>query len=178
MSYWTRFFYGNEWPHQTANVRQRLESEEITRMHLQSFSPDLNPIEHVWAALMRRILARLDPLGNSQPLKQMLIEEWVSIPQELHNLLLSIKRRCEVTIAVREEHILACTSSWTCNHMQRPQFYLDSCDVGLFGVLHSALWHGGDWLVDGIREAWQTGFIRMGDVIFFFGMAESLEAAL
>ncbi|GFS96155.1 uncharacterized protein TNCV_1141291, partial [Trichonephila clavipes] len=42
-------------------------------------------------------------------------------------------------------------------------------DVGLSesGVLPSALWHGGDWLVDGIRKAWQTWFIRMGDVQSF-----------
>ncbi|GFT33701.1 hypothetical protein TNCV_4382281 [Trichonephila clavipes] len=67
---------------------------------------------------------------------------------------------------------------WTESQSSIP--YLDSCDVGLgeSGVLHSALWHGGDWLVDGIREAWQTCFIRMGDVQVFFGMAESLEAAL
>ncbi|GFV38219.1 hypothetical protein TNCV_4792051 [Trichonephila clavipes] len=66
---------------------------------------------------------------------------------------------------------------WTESQSSIP--YLDSCDVGLgeSGVLHSALWHGGDWMVDGIREAWLTCFIRMGDVQVF-GMAESLETAL
>ncbi|GFU82694.1 probable RNA-directed DNA polymerase from transposon X-element [Trichonephila clavipes] len=44
---------------------------------------------------------------------------------------------------------------WTESQSSIP--YLDSCDVGLgeSGVLHSALWHGGDWM-DGIREAWLT----------------------
>ncbi|GFU57512.1 uncharacterized protein TNCV_3636761 [Trichonephila clavipes] len=27
------------------------------------------------------------------------------------------------------------------------------------GVLHSARWHGGDWMVDGIREAWLLCFV-------------------
>ncbi|GFX03546.1 uncharacterized protein TNCV_4751311 [Trichonephila clavipes] len=37
--------------------------------------------------------------------------------------------------------------------------------------------HGGDWLVDGIWEAWQTCFIWVGDVQGFV-LTESLEAAL
>ncbi|GFT88135.1 hypothetical protein TNCV_1891551 [Trichonephila clavipes] len=47
---------------------------------------------------------------------------------------------------------------------------LDRFDVGLGegGVFHFALWYGGDWLVDEIWEAWQTCFIRMGDVQSFW----------
>ncbi|GFT31853.1 uncharacterized protein TNCV_2035801 [Trichonephila clavipes] len=29
------------------------------------------------------------------------------------------------------------------------------------GVLHSANWHDGDWMVDGIREAWLRCFVWM-----------------
>ncbi|GFT54048.1 uncharacterized protein TNCV_154051 [Trichonephila clavipes] len=29
------------------------------------------------------------------------------------------------------------------------------------GVLHSARWHDGDWLIDGIREAWLRCFVWM-----------------
>ncbi|GFX06440.1 hypothetical protein TNCV_3016741 [Trichonephila clavipes] len=56
---------------------------------------------------------------------------------------------------------------WTVTQSSIP--CLDSFDVGLgeSGVFHFALWHGGDWLVDGIWEAWQTCFIRMGDVQSF-----------
>ncbi|GFX29599.1 hypothetical protein TNCV_4776711 [Trichonephila clavipes] len=36
-----------------------------------------------------------------QQLKQMLIEEWALLPQEmLHQLVLSMRRRCEATIAI------------------------------------------------------------------------------
>ncbi|GFU58160.1 uncharacterized protein TNCV_696732 [Trichonephila clavipes] len=35
---------------------------------------------------------------------------------------------------------------------------------GESGVLHSARWHDGDWMVDGIREAWFRCFVWMGFV--------------
>ncbi|GFW85383.1 transposable element Tcb2 transposase [Trichonephila clavipes] len=75
-------------------------------MDWPAFSPDLNPMEHVWDALRIRIAARLHHLENTQQLKQMLIEEWVLLPQEmLHQLVLNMRRRCEATIAVRGGHI-------------------------------------------------------------------------
>ncbi|GFY34174.1 transposable element Tcb2 transposase [Trichonephila clavipes] len=53
-----------------------------------------------------RIAARLHYSENIQQLKQMLIEEWALLPQEmLCQLVLSMRRRCEVTIAVRGGHI-------------------------------------------------------------------------
>ncbi|GFY21249.1 transposable element Tcb2 transposase [Trichonephila clavipes] len=76
--------------------------KEKTRKSSQAYSPDLNPIEHVWDALGRRIAARLHHPENIQQLKQMLIEEWALLPQEmLHQLVLSMWRRYEATIAVR-----------------------------------------------------------------------------
>ncbi|GFX07884.1 uncharacterized protein TNCV_4161531 [Trichonephila clavipes] len=69
-------------------------------MDWPAYSTDLNPIEHVWDALERRIAARLHHPENTQQLKQMLIEEWALLPQEmLHQLVLSMRRRCEATIA-------------------------------------------------------------------------------
>ncbi|GFU77809.1 transposable element Tcb2 transposase [Trichonephila clavipes] len=47
----------------------------------------------------RRIAARLHHPENTQQLKQMLIEEWALLPQEmLHQLVLSMRRRCEATM--------------------------------------------------------------------------------
>ncbi|GFW38412.1 transposable element Tcb2 transposase [Trichonephila clavipes] len=94
------FMDDNARPHWTLAVEELLESEDITRMDWPAYSPDLNPIEHVWDALGRRIAARLHHPENTQQLKQMLIEEWALLPQEmLHQLVLSMRRRCEVTIA-------------------------------------------------------------------------------
>ncbi|GFW42548.1 transposable element Tcb2 transposase [Trichonephila clavipes] len=56
---------------------------------------------HVWDASGRRIAARLHHPENTQQLKQMLIKEWALLPQEmLHQLVLSMRRRCEATIAI------------------------------------------------------------------------------
>ncbi|GFV12944.1 transposable element Tcb2 transposase [Trichonephila clavipes] len=100
------FMDDNARPHRTLAFEELLQSEDITRMDWPAFSPDLNPIEHVWDALGRRIAARLHDLENIQQLKQMLIEEWVLLQQEmLHQLVLSMRRRCEETIAVRGGHI-------------------------------------------------------------------------
>ncbi|GFX81424.1 transposable element Tcb2 transposase [Trichonephila clavipes] len=95
----------NARPHRTLAVEELLESEDITRMDWPAYSPDLNPIENVWDALGRRIAARLHHTENQQ-LKQMLIEVWVLLTQEmLHQLVLSMWRRCEATIAFRGGHI-------------------------------------------------------------------------
>ncbi|GFW60163.1 transposable element Tcb2 transposase [Trichonephila clavipes] len=102
------FMDDNARPHRnrTLAVEELLESEDITRMDWPAYSPHLNPIKHVWDALGRRIVARLHHPENTQQLKQMLIEEWVLLPQEmLHQLVLSMRRRCEATIAVRGGHI-------------------------------------------------------------------------
>ncbi|GFX14736.1 transposable element Tc3 transposase [Trichonephila clavipes] len=82
----------NARPHRSLAVEELLESEDITRMDWPAYSPDLNPIEHVWDALGRRIAARLHHPENTQQLKQMLIEEWVLLPQEmLHQLVLKLE---------------------------------------------------------------------------------------
>ncbi|GFU30449.1 transposable element Tc1 transposase [Trichonephila clavipes] len=100
------FMDDNAQPHRILAVEELLESEDITQMDWPACSPDLNPIEHVWDALGRRIAALLHHPENTQQLKQMLIEEWALIPQEmLHQLDLSMRRRCEATIAVRGGHI-------------------------------------------------------------------------
>ncbi|GFX16635.1 transposable element Tcb2 transposase [Trichonephila clavipes] len=92
--------YDNAQSHRTLAVEELLESEDITRMDWSAYSPDLNPIEHVWDVLGRRIAARLHHPENTQQLKQMLIEEWALLPQEmLHQLVLSMRKRCEATIA-------------------------------------------------------------------------------
>ncbi|GFV38696.1 transposable element Tc1 transposase [Trichonephila clavipes] len=97
---------GNARPHRTLAVKELLESEDITRMGWPAYSLDLNLIDHVWDALGRRIAALLHHLKNTQQLKQMLIEEWTLLPQEmLHQLVLSMRRRCEATIAGRGGHI-------------------------------------------------------------------------
>ncbi|GFV85159.1 transposable element Tcb2 transposase [Trichonephila clavipes] len=96
----------NARPHRTLAVEELLGCDDIFRMDWPAYSPDLNPIEHVWEALRRRIAARLHHPENTQQ-KQILIEEWALLPQEmLLQLVLSMRRRCEATIAVGGGRIL------------------------------------------------------------------------
>ncbi|GFX46576.1 transposable element Tcb2 transposase [Trichonephila clavipes] len=81
----------NARPHRFLAVEELLESEDVTLMDWPAYSPDLNPNEHVWDALRRGIAARLHHPENTQQLKQMLIEEWALLSQEmLHHLVLSM----------------------------------------------------------------------------------------
>jgi len=65
-----------------------------------SQSPDLNPIEHLWDELERRLKKREIHLKNSQELEITLQEEWSNIPEEVYNKLIeSMPRRIEACIS-------------------------------------------------------------------------------
>ncbi|GFX58754.1 transposable element Tcb2 transposase [Trichonephila clavipes] len=92
--------------HRTVAVEQLLESEDIERMNWPARSPDLNPIEHVWDFLGRRLAARTLPPVMIRELRLALQDEWVALPQQLiDTLILSMGRRCETCLAVRGDHI-------------------------------------------------------------------------
>jgi transposase len=46
-----------------------------------AFSPDLNPIEHLWDELDRRVRRRDNPPSSVPELEQALLQEWNNIPQ-------------------------------------------------------------------------------------------------
>ncbi|GFW10010.1 transposable element Tcb2 transposase [Trichonephila clavipes] len=83
-----------------------LESEDIERMDWPARSPDLNPIEHVWDFLGKRLTARILPPVTILELRLALQDEWAAMPQQLiDTLILSMDRRCETCLAVRGDHI-------------------------------------------------------------------------
>ncbi|GFW57607.1 transposable element Tcb2 transposase [Trichonephila clavipes] len=89
--------------HRTVAAEQLLESEDIERMDWPVRSPDLNPIEHVWDFLGRRLAARTLPPVTIRELRLALQDEWAAMPQQLiDTLILSMGRRCETCLAVRE----------------------------------------------------------------------------
>ncbi|GFV03148.1 transposable element Tcb2 transposase [Trichonephila clavipes] len=71
----------NARPHRARLVDNMLEAETIQRMEWPVCSPDLNPIEHVWDMLGRRIAARPRPPATVRDLEIALLEEWNSIPK-------------------------------------------------------------------------------------------------
>ncbi|GFU76785.1 transposable element Tcb2 transposase [Trichonephila clavipes] len=97
------FMEDNAQPHRATDVQQLLEkkSEDITHIECSAFSSDLNP-QNMYGRLWKDAL-RHDyiPPGNTQQLKLMLVEEWAFLLQKLlNNLVLSMEKRCEATIAV------------------------------------------------------------------------------
>ena len=62
-------------------------------------SPDLNPIEHLWDVLGRRVRALNPPAVTLQELSQQLQQEWLAIPQHtLRRLVDSMRRRCDACV--------------------------------------------------------------------------------
>ncbi|GFV75597.1 transposable element Tcb2 transposase [Trichonephila clavipes] len=100
-------FMDNNAPcHRTVAAEQLLESEDIERMDWPARSPDLNPIEHVWDFLGRRLAARTLPPVTIRELRLALQNEWAAKPQQLIDILiLSMGRRSETCVAVRGDHI-------------------------------------------------------------------------
>ncbi|GFU73331.1 transposable element Tcb1 transposase [Trichonephila clavipes] len=91
----------NDRPHRARLVENMLEAETIQRMEWPVCSPDLNPIEHVWDMLGRRIAARPRPPATVRDLEIALLEEWNSIPQSLiDNLIASMENRCAAVLTV------------------------------------------------------------------------------
>ncbi|GFS96858.1 transposable element Tcb2 transposase [Trichonephila clavipes] len=101
------FMDDNAPSHRTVAAEQLLESEDIGRMDWPALSPDLNPIEHVWDFLGRRLATRTLPPVMIRKLRLALQDEWAAMPQQLiDTLILTMGRRCETCLAVTGDHIL------------------------------------------------------------------------
>ncbi|GFU53163.1 transposable element Tcb1 transposase [Trichonephila clavipes] len=74
------FIDDNARPHRANIVDECLQSEDITRMDWPAYSPDLNPTEHVWDMLSRRIAAHQPPPTCLRELRRALLDEWCYIP--------------------------------------------------------------------------------------------------
>ncbi|CAF4872576.1 unnamed protein product [Pieris macdunnoughi] len=89
----------NARPHTAAITSDYLRQQEIRVMEWPSISPDLNPIEHIWDLLDRRIRKRPIAPQTLQQLTEALIEEWERIPQEdIRRIIRSMPRRCQAVI--------------------------------------------------------------------------------
>ena len=71
------FQHDNDPKHTSAVVRNWLKEKHIEVLRWPPFSPDLNPIEHVWDELERR-MKKHQP-KNKDELKQYLLQEWLAI---------------------------------------------------------------------------------------------------
>ncbi|GFX05093.1 DDE_3 domain-containing protein [Trichonephila clavipes] len=90
------------------------DSKMMTNAFNQRISPvwsgqhthrDVNPIEHVWGMLGRRIASRQRPPTCLPELRETLLDEWCNFPQDqFDNLILSMPRCCKTCIASSGRH--------------------------------------------------------------------------
>ena len=94
--------HDNARPHTARVTRQYLLDETIEVMEWPARSPDLNPIEHVWDMISRRIARRNNAPQTIQELADVLRQEWRAIPQRtIRRLIMSMRNRCRQCIAAR-----------------------------------------------------------------------------
>ena len=93
-------------PAHTARVTVAyLHNANINVLPWPSISPDLNPIEHLWDELDRRVRQRQNTPQTLPQLANALQEKWRRIPQDrIRRLIQSVPRRCRAVIAARGGH--------------------------------------------------------------------------
>jgi hypothetical protein len=94
--------HDNARPHIARIVTDELNYANIQKLDWPARSPDLNPIEHLWDNLGRRVRRSPVPSLTLQELSNLLISEWELTPQEhIQNLTSSLPRRMEACITAR-----------------------------------------------------------------------------
>jgi hypothetical protein len=92
----------NARPHCSRAVTACLQSEAVTSVPWPAMSLDLNPIEHIWDMLGRRILAREPPVQNIRQMEAALHREWQQLSQQdIRRLTGGMRRRIEAVIQAR-----------------------------------------------------------------------------
>ena len=84
-------------------MTQFLKSKKIQLLYWPGNSPDLNPIEHVWNILGKKMEDRKPK--SLKELEERLKEEWVKIsPVEIQKLIQSMPKRVAAVIAAKGGH--------------------------------------------------------------------------
>ena len=88
-------------PHRARVVTDYLDDESITTLPWPARSPDLNPTEHIWDIIGRRVKERTPPVQALNDLEQTLHQEWQHLTQvQIRRLVGSMRRRLAAVIRV------------------------------------------------------------------------------
>jgi transposase len=97
------FLQDNDPKHKSALVRTWLFNHGIQCIDFPPYSPDLNPIENLWANMARRVEMR--PAATVEELQDVVAEEWAATPQDyLATLAQSMPARCQAVIDANGDH--------------------------------------------------------------------------
>lgn len=90
------FQHDNDSKHKSGIVGDWLNNQKFRTMPWPAYSPDLNPIENVWALLKKRLYSNYDrpPKGQDELWKR-IVETWYAItPEVLQPFYHSMGERC------------------------------------------------------------------------------------
>ncbi|KAI0997691.1 hypothetical protein K3495_g10497 [Podosphaera aphanis] len=91
-------------PHVSARTMEEIEEKSIAPIDWLPYSPDLNPIEHVWKIMKDKIEYKYPDLNGgrrrlSDQIRAIVKEAWDSVStQELTDLIKSMHDRCQAVI--------------------------------------------------------------------------------
>ena len=89
-------------PYRAASVQQLKEQLGTRTLRWPSRSPDMNPIEHVWDLMKRKIHHHNQPPQNASELRQAIMDAWQELPQAVINrLVLSMSNRVASLLRAR-----------------------------------------------------------------------------
>ena len=89
----------NATPHTARVVTAQLANLDIQVLPWPAKTTDLNPIEHQWDEIERRLRVRPVPTGNLNELKNALTQEWNAIPQARFVRLINSRRNRSLVVA-------------------------------------------------------------------------------
>ena len=94
------FQHNNDPKHTAAIVKNCLKKERVEQLKWPSFSPDTNPIEHLWDTVEKRM--KKEQPHNAKELKENLLRVWSGMEKEvLKKLVDSVPNRLNEEIRMK-----------------------------------------------------------------------------
>ena len=91
--------------HTSKKAQAFLEELGLMLLEWPTQSPDLNPIEHLWTHLKRKLAEYPEPAGGVEELWERMNEEWGKIPADVVlRLIESIPHRVQAVLRAKVGH--------------------------------------------------------------------------